>query len=42
MDDELERLREMEKDFEAVVDLCPASGWAISDFDLPQISGGFD
>lgn len=38
VDEELDRLKEIEKDCGDVVDLCVASSWAVSDLDLPQMS----
>ena len=38
VEEELARLREMELDCVAAVDLCPSSAWSLAGLDLPQVS----
>lgn len=42
VDEELDRLKELEKDCRVLVDLNPVLGWIIPDLDLPQISEDSD
>lgn len=39
IDEELARLKQMEKDCEALSELAAVPNWTLSDFDLPEVSG---